>query len=421
MILGLIVTAFFLFGASIFALFGIGGGADEVLLGDDLDVEELAETNPECAAIFEALNDTEDLEPESFETVRCTSEDGEAELSGEVESAAVQASIGAVVAGVLLDGDEVLVDTEEVTVAELEEEEPAATTTTTTEAPPETTTTAAPTTTEAPATTEAAAAVVDEEPFTMWDALNSTGDAVQFAVIGGALGLQEDLEQLEDADGNPIDRTLFAPSNDALAALGPDAIAGLSADPTAAAALVGYHFLEERMLAEDLIAADGETLQTRTQLPLDVTVEGDQVLLNGVSVVVTADLEADNGVVHIIDTVLSPPTLNQVLDLENIEFDVNEATITPAGQDTLALAVEFFTTNATANATIEGHTDTDGEEAANLTLSQARADAVRQFLIDNGIAAERLTAVGFGETQPIVGSDGVEDRDASRRIEFVLN
>ena len=69
------------------------------------------------------------------------------------------------------------------------------------------------------------------------------------------------------------------------------------------------------------------------------------------------------------------------------------------------------------NAVIEGHTDTDGDDALNLALSQDRADAVKAFLVDAGIDESRLVATGFGETQPIL-VDGVEDKAASRRIEF---
>ena len=130
-----------------------------------------------------------------------------------------------------------------------------------------------------------------------------------------------------------------------------------------------------------------------------------------------SDFDADNGIVHIVDTVLTPPTLNQVLNLDNIEFEVASATITAAGQNTLQAAVDFFSSN-TANAVIEGHTDTDGSEEGNLELSQARAESVLAFLVANGLDAERFTAVGFGEAQPILDDAGVEDKEASRRIEF---
>ena len=129
------------------------------------------------------------------------------------------------------------------------------------------------------------------------------------------------------------------------------------------------------------------------------------------------DFEGDNGVVHIVESVLMPPTLNQLLGLQNIEFEVASATITAEGQAELQTAVEFFTENPNANAAIEGHTDTDGGEDTNLALSQARAESVLQFLVDAGLDADRFTATGFGEAQPIL-VDGVEDKEASRRIEF---
>ena len=427
-ILGLLVAAFLLFGGAILAFFGFGGDGDvsEVVALEDVeDVEALAEANPQCGAVLAALAGDESLESESFENVRCTSdEEGQIALSGEVESDAVRASILATAGGVLVGGNELLVDGEEVTVPEVEEveevEEVAAAETPTTTEAPETTTTEAPetTTTEAPETTTTAAPV--PEAFTMWDALNGSGEAVQFAVIGGALGLQDDFETLELDDGTPVMRTLFAPSDAALQELGPEAIGALSADPEGAAALVGYHFLEETLTAEDLVALDGQQVTTRTQLPLNVTVVDGEVVLNGVATVVSTDFTADNGIVHIVDMVLQPPTLNDVLDLDNIEFDPAQATITAAGQTTLGRAVEFFTANPTVNATIEGHTDSDGSDELNDGLSQARADAVRQFLIDAGLDGDRFTAVGFGENQLIL-VDGVEDKEASRRIEFVVN
>lgn len=280
----------------------------------------------------------------------------------------------------------------------------------TTQAP---TTTSAPTTTAAPATTEAAA----PEVVTMWDALVDSGEATQFVAVGGALGLQANLEALTDADGNDLQRTMFAPSDTAMAALDPAALGALAADPDAAAALVGYHFLPGIVTAEDLLALDGETITTLTGLPLAITVVDGEVFLNGTTKVTSTDFGADNGTVHIIDAVLNPPTVNQVIGLENIEFEVSSAVITAGGQAELQKAILYFTENPAVGAVIEGHTDTDGSTEGNLALSQARAESVMTFLIDNDIDAARLQAVGFGESQPIV-VDGVEDKAASRRIEF---
>jgi len=282
--------------------------------------------------------------------------------------------------------------------------------TATTEAP---TTTQAGATTEAPTTTQAPARAA----VTLWDALGESGEAQQFMTIGGALGLRADLEALEDADGNAVSRTLFAPSNEALAKLSPAELGAIASDEAGANALVGYHFLEGVVTAEDLIALDGQTVATRTGLPLAISVVDGDVYLNGTSKVTSVDVGADNGTVHIIDTLLTPPTVNEVIGLENIEFEVSSAVITAAGQDELQKAVAFFAEQEGVNAVIEGHTDTDGSEEGNLTLSQSRAEAVLGYLVDNGIDAGRLQAIGFGESEPVL-VDGVEDKEASRRIEF---
>jgi len=282
------------------------------------------------------------------------------------------------------------------------------------QAAPTTTEAPAPTTTAAPTTTEAPPPPPEPEPFTLWQALGDTPDNSQFAAIGGPLGLQDALE----ADG-PL--TVLAPSNDALDAFGGENIGALAADPDAAAAVVGYHFIPGEVFAGDIAALDGQTVTTTTGLPIRIDLDDEgTVFLNDTTRVVQADIEADNGVLHVIDMVLMPPSnINEAIGLQNVEFEVASAVITAAGQEELQLAVAFFNDNPGVNATIEGHTDTDGSADGNLDLSQRRAEAVEQFLIDNGIDGDRLNPIGFGEEQPIL-DDGVEDKPASRRIEFVV-
>lgn len=67
--------------------------------------------------------------------------------------------------------------------------------------------------------------------------------------------------------------------------------------------------------------------------------------------------------------------------------------------------------------TVEGHTDTDGDPVANVSLSQARANTVREALIERGLDGDTLTAVGFGSDQRVIVG-GVEDKQASRRVAF---
>jgi OOP family OmpA-OmpF porin len=85
---------------------------------------------------------------------------------------------------------------------------------------------------------------------------------------------------------------------------------------------------------------------------------------------------------------------------------------------TITLDVEFDT-NTTA--VIEGHTDNVDTAEYNQKLSEARANSVRQYLIDNfGIKASRLTAVGYGETKPIASNKTEEGRQKNRRVQAVI-
>ena len=69
---------------------------------------------------------------------------------------------------------------------------------------------------------------------------------------------------------------------------------------------------------------------------------------------------------------------------------------------------------------VEGHTDSVGDATANMALSQARADAVKDYLVGKGITAARLDAKGFGVTRPIADNGSTEGREQNRRVEFVI-
>ena len=109
--------------------------------------------------------------------------------------------------------------------------------------------------------------------------------------------------------------------------------------------------------------------------------------------------------------------LNEFVTANPVQFQPGAATLTADAEvvlDQLAAQALAF---GGVTITIEGHTDSDGEAAANLSLSQRRAEAVLDALVARGLDAASLTAEGFGETQPVLVS-GVEDKDASRRVEF---
>jgi OOP family OmpA-OmpF porin len=102
-----------------------------------------------------------------------------------------------------------------------------------------------------------------------------------------------------------------------------------------------------------------------------------------------------------------------------ILFDVNKATLKPESMGEINRIVTMMKGQADLKFEIDGHTDADGNDAANLKLSQARAEAVKTQLVSMGIETGRLTTKGYGETKPISANTTPEDKANNRRVEFV--
>ena len=115
----------------------------------------------------------------------------------------------------------------------------------------------------------------------------------------------------------------------------------------------------------------------------------------------------------------SAQDLSSALNLEIINFSTGSATIPEYSTAFLNKAAEVIKMSP-SGMTIEigGHTDNTGEAAANLALSQQRADAVKNYLVQQGVQGTQLTAKGYGDTRPIASNDTDEGRFRNRRIEF---
>ena len=98
-----------------------------------------------------------------------------------------------------------------------------------------------------------------------------------------------------------------------------------------------------------------------------------------------------------------------------------DSTITSDFDAEIGNAATFLHDNPGVTATVEGHADSSGSEEYNRWLSQQRADAVRQMMIDkHGVDPDRIDAIGLGESRPVMSNDTAEGRNANRRVELVL-
>ena len=103
-----------------------------------------------------------------------------------------------------------------------------------------------------------------------------------------------------------------------------------------------------------------------------------------------------------------------------ILFNSGKATFKEETLPVLQNMNRIFKEYPQARFSIEGHTDSDGSNALNQTLSENRAAAVKNFLIENGIASDRLMSTGFGETKPIVSNKTAKGKAQNRRVEVKL-
>jgi len=105
--------------------------------------------------------------------------------------------------------------------------------------------------------------------------------------------------------------------------------------------------------------------------------------------------------------------------VNGIRFDVNKSTLKPESMGPINEICTLLKDNPALKFSIEGHTDSQGDDAFNMKLSEERANTVRSKLIEMGISADRLTAKGWGESKPISNNASPEDMANNRRVEFV--
>jgi outer membrane protein OmpA-like peptidoglycan-associated protein len=110
-----------------------------------------------------------------------------------------------------------------------------------------------------------------------------------------------------------------------------------------------------------------------------------------------------------------------IVNMSDVLFDTASYTLKPGAREMLAKISGILLAHSGLNLQIEGHTDSVGGDEFNQRLSERRAEAVRDFLSDQGVPAGSVTARGFGKTQPVATNDTPEGRQRNRRVEIVVS
>lgn len=170
---------------------------------------------------------------------------------------------------------------------------------------------------------------------------------------------------------------------------------------------------------QDYSSAEGgaflATLGAGKNYGLNISREGYLFYSDNFSLIGLKDKKAFN-----ISVLLSPIEVGNKVILKNIFFDTNKFELKAESKAELQKLVEFLQLNKTVKIEIAGYTDNVGNEQANVTLSEKRANSVYQYLSANGIVATRLVYKGYGEAQPIAPNTTEDNRALNRRTEFMI-
>ena len=102
-------------------------------------------------------------------------------------------------------------------------------------------------------------------------------------------------------------------------------------------------------------------------------------------------------------------------------FDFNKYTLKPGAREKLAKVSGILLAYPGLKIQLEGHTDSIGSDDYNQTLSERRADSVREYLVTQGVPGDTVSAVGFGKANPVGSNDTAAGRQQNRRVEMVVS
>lgn len=160
---------------------------------------------------------------------------------------------------------------------------------------------------------------VDPQPaVSVFDAAQDSGEFTTLVAALEATGLDETLDDLTNS------YTVFAPTDDAFALLGEETINNLLADPDTLSSILTYHVISGRVDAQAAIGLAGSTVETVNGQSIALSLNGESLLVNTSTVTMT-DIKTDNGIIHVIDAVLTPKTVSETPPTNNIVETAQQA------------------------------------------------------------------------------------------------
>ncbi|AZO91662.1 OmpA family protein [Pseudomonas sp. QLc11A] len=121
------------------------------------------------------------------------------------------------------------------------------------------------------------------------------------------------------------------------------------------------------------------------------------------------------------DSVQTEPVQSEVITLSDLLFVFNQSDLTPTAKSQLDALMSQFLDADVVSIKVVGHTDGVGSDAYNQALSERRASSVAEYLISQGVAPNKVTSEGKGESQPIADNETDEGRAKNRRVELHIN
>jgi len=110
-----------------------------------------------------------------------------------------------------------------------------------------------------------------------------------------------------------------------------------------------------------------------------------------------------------------------IVNMSDVLFDTAKYTLRPGAREKLSKIAGILLAHPSLKLEVEGHTDSVGGDEYNQTLSEQRAASVRDYLVQNGIGMNNVSAIGFGKTRPVVSNDTAAGRQQNRRVELVVS